>query len=377
MRFSSGAISALLVAVFGATASAVEVPGGRKAITDCYATVDVDADVTPTSTRVIECTDGDPRCDHDGARDRSCRFRVRLCVNRPNAKPTCIPPAPPSALVEVRPRGLAAQLGIDVPPLDRSACGAFLDNVPVLLRGGGKQRGRRRLRIVAIGPEPPRRDRNVVKLVCKPCVGSCARGSTTTTTPASTTTTTVPPCEGGCPPAQIVMQSTAGVLAVGTLAAFPFPAGVTTVIDIGTAGDGCRHDAIVPAGGYTVPLFCIPALGFTSQVTATGCVAGGTAGMGAFWDTAAGAAPDADVVRVGDTSDGACDPGGQPCTPAGAGGNTLGNVDTTRGDQTIDAPGLHARLDIPARSLTWVAADASCPDADGTYDAGTDTLVTD
>lgn len=79
---------------------------------------------------------------------------------------------------------------------------------------------------------------------------------------------------------------------------------------------------------------------------------------------------DADVAKVADTSDGVCNPAGQTCDAAGAGGNTLGDVDTTRGDGTADGPGLQMQLDIPALSLTWNDDGGECPDSDGVYDRG-------
>jgi hypothetical protein len=203
----------------------------------------------------------------------------------------------------------------------------------------------------------------------------------TTTTQASTTTTTIPGPEC-CPAGEIVTSSTAGILLVSTLAPFPFPPGVLTTIDVGAAEPGtCEHSAVVPPGGFTVPVFCIPALGFTSQVEATNCESGGAAGNGTVWDASATCA-DADVSRVGDTSDpdgNSCGSLGSGCNTGGtgAGNDTAGNIDTTRGNGTCDtAPGVHTQLDIPVLSTTWNDADANCPDDDLTFDAGTDTLIT-
>jgi hypothetical protein len=260
--------------------------------------------------------------------------------------------------------------------------------------------------------------------------GTCAGPPTTTTTTTSTTTTSVTtptvPCPDGCVPERIVTQSyghcsattgtkclgghcsvtatkvcgsdgecppgetcsaidcppgqtcvTDGRLAVSILPAFPFPLGVMTTVDTGPPLANCRHDAIVPAGGFSVPVFCIPSLQFSSQVIPRGCESGGAAGRGNVWDATPGARPDADVSRVGDTSDGTCNPAGQACNtnPGGAGANLDGNIDTTRGDGAPDAPGLHTQLDIPVRSVTWSNADFDgCPDPDGAFD-GADALI--
>jgi hypothetical protein len=159
---------------------------------------------------------------------------------------------------------------------------------------------------------------------------------------------------------------------------------VTTIVEVGAAPGfpDCQHNGVVPAGGFTVPVFCIPALQFTSSVTAIGCESGGADGQAAVWD-AVDPAPDPDINRVGDTSDpdsNTCGTLGIGCTTAAgaAGGDTAGNINTTRGGNANGITGkVHTQVDIPVHSVTWVAADASCPDTDGTFNAGTDTPVTD
>jgi hypothetical protein len=209
-----------------------------------------------------------------------------------------------------------------------------------------------------------------------PDFGATTTTSSTSTSTSSTTSTTVAAC---CEPEQIVTTSTAGTLIVSTLPAFPFPAGVVTTVNVGPAPGfpNCAHPAIVPAGGFSVPTFCIPALGFSSDVIPTGCVTGGTEGKGVVWDLN-DACPDADVSKVGDTSAPPCATLGTGCNTAagGAGADTLGDVDTTRGDGVCDGPGVHVQLDIPGTSITWIDDMALCPDPDGVFDPGTDTLVT-
>jgi hypothetical protein len=191
-------------------------------------------------------------------------------------------------------------------------------------------------------------------------------------------TTTPPAC---CAAGRIETTSGPGILQVSTLPPFPFPSGVLTRIDAGAPDGACEQSAVVPAGGFTVPVFCIPALGFTSQVVSTGCAAGTGAGAGTVWGAAA-TCPDADVSRVGDTSDpstNSCGTLGGGCntSPGNAGADTAGNIDTTRGDNVCDStPGVAVQLDIPVLSTTWNDFDGNCPDDDLTYDAGTDTLVT-
>jgi hypothetical protein len=190
-------------------------------------------------------------------------------------------------------------------------------------------------------------------------------------------TTTLPSGGECCSAAQIVTTSSPGTLQVSTLPAFPFPAGVQTIMNLGPADANCRHAAIVPAGGFTVPVFCIPSLHYTSVVVARGCAAGGSDGNGTVWDAAA-TAPDPNVSRVGDTSDGTCNPAGQTCSSGagGAGNNTQGNIDTTRGGSPTSGGGVHTQIDIPVTSITWSDADGACPDADGQFDPGRDLIIT-
>jgi hypothetical protein len=202
--------------------------------------------------------------------------------------------------------------------------------------------------------------------------------STTTTSESSTTTTTMgPAC---CEPAHIETTSSAGTLQVSTLPAFPFPPNVLTTIEVGAGDADCRHTGIVPAGGFSVPAFCIPALGYTSDVIPKGCASGGAAGAAVVWD-AVSTAPDPNITRVGDTSDpddGSCGTLGSGCTTVagGAGADTKGNINTTRGGSPIAGGAVHTLVDIPVTSITWNDVDLACPDPDGVFDPGNDTLVT-
>jgi hypothetical protein len=147
-------------------AAASFVPGGRNPRTDCYARYQVGDGTDVLSTRVVTCTDGDPSCDRNPG--EGCAFRVALCINQTDNQPTCIPPGPAAALKKVRPMGKARKLGLQ-PPADlaSSACGVSVD-VPVSLRRKGRRPGKVTLKSIAISPVKPKRDRDVVKLVCTP-----------------------------------------------------------------------------------------------------------------------------------------------------------------------------------------------------------------
>jgi hypothetical protein len=182
-----------------------------------------------------------------------------------------------------------------------------------------------------------------------------------------------------CDPTRIETTSDLGSLVVGTLAAFPFPGGVVTTVDAGAADATCKHSVTIPPGGFTVPVFCIPGTGYSSKVVAQGCEGGTADGQGSVWDAAAQSSPDPNVTHTGDSSDGVCNPPGQPCNTsflAGAGANTLGDIDTTRGGAPKPPGSVHTQLDIPVLLTIWSNSDFDgCPDPDGAFD-GADTLIT-
>ncbi len=132
---------------------------------------------------------------------------------------------------------------------------------------------------------------------------------------------------------------------------------------IGAPGE-CRHNAVLPPGGFFVPHFDIPALNYCSEFIDLNCESGTGTGAGALWDGhgTAGLAM-TNVTKVGDTSDGVCDTSftGANCTTAagGAGANTLGDVDETI--SLAPGGGVRSVLDIRAESLTW--SDSVCSPA--------------
>jgi hypothetical protein len=198
--------------------------------------------------------------------------------------------------------------------------------------------------------------------------------TTVSTTSSTVTTTTTNP--GCCPATRLSATTGYGRLVLGTLTAFPFPSGISITLDVGGGDAGCKHDVVVLANGFSPTIFCLPATGFTMSVTPVGCESGNGFGDGSFWDGTSTTA-DADVTTVGDTSDGVCNPAGQPCniTAGGASNNSLGDIDVTIGDGVVDPAGVQVALAIPVEMLAWSAANASCPDSDGMYNPGTDTEI--
>ena len=204
----------------------------------------------------------------------------------------------------------------------------------------------------------------------------------------------VPP--GGptcCGAERITLTSSAGTLTVDNLAPFPFPSGVSTVMDVAASAGGppnCQHAVNVGAGNFSVPNFDLPALNYCSSVTPIGCDGGSGFGAGSLWDGngAAGVAL-TNITATADTADGVCDntaivagtctgganngnpcvvptdcPGGtctgsSGCTTAAAGGNTNGDID--RAAAVSAGGGVRSVIDIPVHSLTW--SDSLCSPA--------------
>jgi hypothetical protein len=184
----------LAISIAGAgSAGAVLVPGGGAPKSDCYLEFDVKGG-SQLGIRGVECTDGDPSCDFDGACDNNCRFDVAVCLNQRDPDlPNCTAPFPPSALLRASERGLG-QAGLSFPSFASSACGAFVGvDTPVL---NARRRPGRRIKTLAVSPTRPRRDVDLVKLFCRPRVGTCPITTTTTSTTSPTdtsvTTTTLP-----------------------------------------------------------------------------------------------------------------------------------------------------------------------------------------
>jgi hypothetical protein len=181
------------------------------------------------------------------------------------------------------------------------------------------------------------------------------------------------PC---CNPERITLTSGAGgTLTVDGLPAFPFPAGVTTVMDVAAALDqvNCQHPVSINA--FSVPTFPIPALNYCSRVTPSGCSSstGGKIWTGNLWDGKRPASPaQTSALVTADSSDGVCDPGG-PCNsgPGGIGANSLGDIDLATAPNPTG--GARSLIEIPVKSLTWI--EQGCvPSTDPNCTGGNPTL---
>ena len=191
---------------------------------------------------------------------------------------------------------------------------------------------------------------------------TCATVTTTSTSTSTSTTSTTIPC---CAAERMTLTSGAGSITIASLVPFPFPAGIVTVLDSGPTVVGrpeCRHDVVVPPGGFAVPVFDVPyptGRGYCTSIANRGCESGTGLGAGALWDGGGDAGRAlSNVTQRGDTSDGVCNPAGQICDVTegtGAGSNVLGDVDITR--EASRSSGLRGTLDIPLRSFTWEDSD--------------------
>ena len=196
-------------------------------------------------------------------------------------------------------------------------------------------------------------------------VATATSTGTRTNSPTPTNTPIVCPLAA---PNRYTLTTTGGALKVASFGAFAFPAGGTTIQDVSAGDANCVHQTVIPyPGGLFVPQFCVPALGATTSVTQSGC------GVGEI-DSNGGS--DFTVSETGDTSTSSiCSVLQATCPPVGPAPDSSGRLDVTVGDGTADTCSsgtANAITSIPVQTLTWVAADSSCPDTDMTYNPGTD-----
>ena len=166
-----------------------------------------------------------------------------------------------------------------------------------------------------------------------------------------------------------VQTTTGGVLTVSTFSPFPFPAGGTTSQDVGAPDANCVSNTVVPyPGGLTVPIFCVPALGYTVEVKQTGC------GIGII-DSNGGS--DLTVSETGDTSSAlfAC-AASQSCAVFADSSGEIEVQVGIGGPDTCSTGGTgNAIVSIPVNTTTWLDDMAACPDPDGIVDGG-DSIIT-
>jgi hypothetical protein len=176
--------------------------GKGKPENDCLVGLD-GVDPGHAAGRVISCTDCDPSCDADdvGSPNGSCKFGIAVCLNRQDVA-GCTPDV--IGTVKASPRALLTPADVPVPRGDSAAvCAPVANGVIVDTRKGGREAGKRKIRLLArTRTKPRRKDVDVFHLVCNPRPEGegCTAGTTTSTTTqsgATTTTTLSATCGNG------------------------------------------------------------------------------------------------------------------------------------------------------------------------------------
>ena len=130
-------------------------PGTGSAASECYVTFE------GIATGRLDCTDGDPACDTDGAANGTCSFAVRVCVAQ--ALAGC------QVATVTSLKATPTKLAIPLPavPASTPACGAPA-SIVVPLRRNGRRPGKASVTFVAKSDGKPKRERDVLRFRCLP-----------------------------------------------------------------------------------------------------------------------------------------------------------------------------------------------------------------
>jgi hypothetical protein len=224
--------------------------------------------------------------------------------------------------------------------------------------------------------------------------------NTATETPTVTPTTMPTSACGITGAGRYTETTTGGILKVSTFLPFDFPAGSVTVQDVAAPDNSCVSKTVIPyPGGLNVPVFCVPALGYTVQVTQTGCGVGiidSDGGSDLTTDEKGDTSYNlngcaAEQPNVGGVCSKVCHGGptpGMACSmdaDCGTGGkcnqfvDSSGEIDVTVGDGTPDtcsgSTKGNAMVSIPVNTVTWQSTNG-CPDSDGNPNGDDDTIIT-
>ena len=170
------ALVALPLVVALVTPTAAMVWGGGSDKTDCYVAWRVTTDALGASRgkSAVDCQDGDPACDLDGAQDGTCTFGVSICAFQRG--PTGCEPQPIATIIPSR---RAQALGIQAPPTpaSESVCGtAAILPIPLRTTRKGQRASRPlKLKMKALGTVKSVKDVDTLTLRCVPNrgVGQC------------------------------------------------------------------------------------------------------------------------------------------------------------------------------------------------------------
>src|SRR5262247_1327715 len=159
MRMERRALLIALALVLSAGSLAwARILGGGPAKTDCYAYIE--GLTANRKTNGVDCTDGDPTCDGDGAKDGKCTFNFQICTYAED-----VPGCEPHPLKKFSPRKLIA------PPLGGTTTACADNQVVLNLRKNGKST-KRLINMLAIADGKPSRDPDRLALRCNPAPAS-------------------------------------------------------------------------------------------------------------------------------------------------------------------------------------------------------------
>jgi hypothetical protein len=113
------------------------------------------------ATGRIDCTDGDPACDADGAANGSCSFALRVCVA------TAVIGCQAAAVTSLKATPTKLAIPLPAVPASTPACGAPTA-VVVPLRRNGRRPGRVSVKLVAKSDGKPKKERDVLRFRCLP-----------------------------------------------------------------------------------------------------------------------------------------------------------------------------------------------------------------
>ena len=136
----------------------VSYPGTGKPASECYVTL---AGIAATGTARVDCVDGDPACDADGAVDGSCTFGFRVCVAQ------ALSGCQATSITSVKASPASKAIAVPAVPASEPTCGPDT-GVVVPLRRQGRGAGKLTLTFVAKNSVKPKLDRDRLRLRCMP-----------------------------------------------------------------------------------------------------------------------------------------------------------------------------------------------------------------
>ena len=162
----AGRACAALVALLAARVAGAGCPpdcvgGGHDPATDCLVEF---GGITSTDD---SCTDGNPSCDADAIVNGACTFPLSVCLNVPG-DPRCSARLSASPVVGPVRSEIASTLGQAVAALDPSRLGCTTPGVAVAVGASLRGIAPATARLVITGRSASRRDRNRIRLTCRP-----------------------------------------------------------------------------------------------------------------------------------------------------------------------------------------------------------------